>query len=224
MLNVEQIRGSFRQQLEAWQSAAQAFEVQAHLGKQEAIDRLEAQKQQIAAALDKMKSEVQHSRALAGQQREALSGAFENLRLQLKLGRAETRDAIERQEQAVREAVERLDAQLDHSLDAVGEAALEQYVRWTNLLKAEFEAASVRMTQAREHQQALMEAGLKAFETQLESVRDQLVDAQRQAVAHAEQMQHTLSGNMEQLRDSFTRLFTPGGKDAERPGRPPHED
>lgn len=212
MMTVEQMRESFNKQLEAWHAAVQAFEVQAQLGKQEALDRLESQKAHLAEALERMKAESQRSLALAERQRQALVGAFDHLRLQLALGRAESRELLEQQERAVREAVAWLDGELNRSLASVSEATLEQYVRWSNLVKAEFEAASAQFSQVRDRQQALWQAGLKAFEVNLETFRNQLADAQRQANLQAHQAQQGLAAGMEQLRQAFHDLFNPGQK------------
>lgn len=212
MMSVEQLRAGFQKQLEGWQAAVQAFEVQAHLGQKEAMDRLEGQKQQFAEALERLKAELQHSRNLAEQQRQLLAAALDHLRLQLALGRAESREVFEQQERAVREAVGRLDTELDRAVDAVSQAALEQYVRWTALMRAEFDAASAQFSQVRDHQQALWAASLQAFEVNLEAFKNQLVDAQQQATLQTQQMQKNLSDGMEQLREAFARLFHTGGK------------
>jgi len=211
MMSLEQLRASFQAQLAAWQATVQAFEVQMNLGKREAIDRLEQQKQLFAQGLDHLKLEVQRSRSIVESQREAFASAFDNLKLQFLLGRADTRDLFHEQEKAVHDAISKLDGEFNRHRDAFTDALGTEYVRWVDTVKAEFDAASAHFAEMRARQHANWEASRKAFEQNLESCRKQLEAAQQQAMAQAQQFPATLAAGMDHLRKSFSALF--GGAD-----------
>lgn len=208
MMTIEQLRATFQAQLDAWQAAAQAFEVQINLGKREALDRLEQQKRTFTTALEHMKQEAQRSRGLLEAQRQSLAGAFDHLKVQLGLGRTETKELFDAQEKSVRDAIARLDAELNRHVTALTDEIGDQYVRWSNALKAEFEAASGHFESTRAHQQAVWDANRKAFEENLATYKQQLAQAQSQALAQAQQLQGHLASGMEQLKQSFGKLFS----------------
>jgi hypothetical protein len=215
-MNLEQIRASLQSQMDAWQAMVKAFEVQMNLGKREAIDRLEQQKQFFGEGLDRLKTEVERSRGLVDTQRQALTKAFDELRLQLSLGRAETRDLFAEQQKSLHESIAKLDKEINRNVDSLTDTVGQGYVRWVDTVKAEYEAASAHFAETRARQHASWEAGREAFEKQLELYRNQLAEAQKHAMTQAEHFQTALNSGMNNLRESFTRLFQISGKDGEK--------
>ncbi|MCG3200371.1 MAG: hypothetical protein NFCOHLIN_00223 [Gammaproteobacteria bacterium] len=216
MMSLEQIRASVKSQMDAWQAMAQAFEVQMNLGRREAIDRLEQQKQMFREGLDRLKAEAGRSRGMVEGQRQALTTAFDELKVQLSLGRAETRDLLTAQQKTVQDSISRLDRELNRNLDTLTDTVGEGYVRWVDTVKAEYEAASAHFAETQARQKENWQAARQSFEKQLEHYHRQLSEAQKQAVEQAHQIQSTLATGMDNLRESFTRLFQISGKDGEK--------
>lgn len=216
MMSLEQIRASVKSQMDAWQAMVQAFEVQMNLGRREAIDRLEQQKQMFREGLDRLKSEAERSRGMLEDRRQALATAFDELKVQLSLGRAETHDLFAAQQKALHEAISKLDKELNRNLESLTDTVGETYVRWVDTVKAEYEAASAHFAETQARQKANWEAARQSFERQLEHYHKQLAEAQKQAVEQARHLQSTLATGMDHLRDSFTRLFQISGKDGEK--------
>lgn len=216
MMSLEQIRASVKSQMDAWQAMAQAFEMQMNLGRREAIDRLEQQKQAFREGLDRLKAEAERSRGMVESQRQALTTAFDELKVQLSLGRAETRDLITAQQKALQDSISRLDRELNRNLDTLTDTVGEGYVRWVDTVKAEYEAASAHFAETHARQKENWQAARQTFEKQLEHYHRQLSEAQKQAVEQAQHIQNTLATGMDNLRESFTRLFQISGKDGEK--------
>lgn len=216
MMSLEQIRASVKSQMDAWQAMAQAFEKQMNLGKREAFDRLEQQKQIFREGLDRLRSEAERSRGMIESQRQALTTAFDELRVQLSLGRAETRDLFTAQQKALQEAISKVDRELNRNLESLTDTVGEGYVRWVDTVKAEYEAASAHFAETQARQRENWQAARQTFEKQLEIYHNQLAEAQKQAVEQAQRIQGTLAAGMDHLRDSFTRLFQVSGKDGEK--------
>lgn len=210
-MTLEQLRAPLQAQLAAWQATIQAFESQLKLGRMEAIDRLEQQKQTFAMGLDHLKSELQRSQGIVESQRQAFFAALENLKLQISLGRAESRDRFMAQQKLVHEGIARLDEEFNRHREAISDRLGAEYVRWTDSVKAEFDAASAHFSELGARQSANWESTREAFEHNLVEIRKQLVAAQEQAIAQATHIPEALSAGMEQLRASFGELF--GGKD-----------
>ena len=213
MMSLEQIRASLQSQFSAWHAMVQAFEVQMNLGRREAIDHLEHQKKLFRDGLEHLKTEVERSQGLLGAQREALNSAFDEMRVQLSLGRAETRDLFHAQQKSLLESISKLDAELGRNLGSLTDTMGTEYVRWVDAVKAEFEAASAHFSQVRERQQENWEASRTVFEKQLEVYRHQLEEARKHAMEQAKHYQKSLADGMQQLHDSFMKLFDTSGKD-----------
>jgi ABC-type transporter Mla subunit MlaD len=216
MMNLEQIRASLQSQMDAWQAMVKAFEVQMNLGKREAIDRLEQQKQFFGEGLDRLKTEVERSRGLVDTQRQSLTKAFEELRLQLSLGRAETRDLFAEQQKSLHESIAKLDKEINRNVDSLTDTVGQGYVRWVDTVKAEYEAASAHFAETQARQKENWEAARQSFEKQLENYHKQLSEAQKHAMEQAQHFQSTLATGMDHLRESFTRLFQISGKGGEK--------
>jgi hypothetical protein len=211
MMTLEQLRAPLQAHLAAWQTTVQAFEAQLKLGRKEAIDRLEQQKQTFTMGLDHLESELQRSRGIVQSQRQTFIAAINNLKLQISLGRAESRDLFVAQQKLVHDAIARLDDEFNRHREAISDKLGAEYVRWVNSVKAEFDAASVHFSEMGARQSANWQGTRDAFEHNLEEIRKQLVAAQEQAIAQAGHIPEALSAGMQQLRDSFGDLF--GGKD-----------
>lgn len=216
MMSLDQIRASVKSQMDAWQAMARAFEVQMNLGRREAIDRLEQQKQIFREGLDRLKSEAERSRGMVETQRQALTTAFDELKVQLSLGRAESRDLFTAQQKALQDSISKLDKELNRNLETLTDTVGEGYVRWVDTVKAEYEAASAHFAETQARQKENWQAARETFEKQLENYHRQLSEAQKQAVEQAHHIQSTLATGMDNLRESFTRLFQISGKDGDK--------
>lgn len=209
MKTIEQLREDFKAQLDAWHAHVTALELQLNLGRREALDHLEQRKKQFSAALDQIKHDAERALGSMESDRRSFADAFDHLRLQLALGRAETRDRYVEQAQAIRDAMARLDAEFDRRVDSLQDALGEKYVHWSHAVKAELDAVAAQFEETRVRQEAAWETRRKELEESLAGYKKQIEEAQQQAVEHAQRMQGQLAEGMDQLRESFSKLFSP---------------
>jgi uncharacterized protein YoxC len=80
--------------------------VQLNLGKAEAVDFVEERKQELRGIIDHVKQALDDGKAAGGEQVDALKKSLDELRLQLALGKMESRDALSEQRAKISAAID----------------------------------------------------------------------------------------------------------------------
>ena len=93
------------------------LEVQLALGKAEAVDWLEREKKNIGTFLEKAKDAVEKAENIGEEKKEELLTKYEELQVQLALGKAETREAFETQKSKIEDAMKNFQ-KVVHTVDA----------------------------------------------------------------------------------------------------------
>jgi DNA repair exonuclease SbcCD ATPase subunit len=161
---IKQIRTSFDAKLDALQAKAEAFDANLTQSKQKVTERVEQRKQALHDALDRFKAEIQRQEDLAAEKKQKLAAEIDEIKVQIALGKAETRDALETQRKKIGDAIAKLESaadkaleQMEHKADASWETMIHHYVSARDALDAELEAAAIRMTSTGERVGAVLE-------------------------------------------------------------------
>ena len=117
MSKIKEIRESIDKKLDYWEASATAFEAQLEQTKEQALVKLEVRKKTLNEALEKFKSAVVTTKRIAGEKKKEIQAQFDDLQVQLALGKAETRDAFVAQRNKVQHSIATLEATLDRHLD-----------------------------------------------------------------------------------------------------------
>lgn len=194
MSKIHQIRQSIEHKLNQWEGMAEALELQLTLGRAEALQRFDEQRENLRTATTAMKTRVDAMASLSDDARNRVQGALEHLQIQLALGRAESRDAYLEQREKLRQAVHSVEEQLAETAES-GSAEISQ--KLTEELQT-FARAADRLL-------AELEALELQFEIQAESARNQLTDARHKLTQQIQSFRKQLAEQRAKAKDRLTQ-------------------
>ena len=147
MSKLKKIREAIDNRLDRWDARLDALEAQIEHGEDEVMERVHQGQQKLAAAADRIKETAEDAADLTAEEAAELRGDLDELRVQLALGKADSRDAFEAQRKKFRHALhaaeEKIDSLEDKLEDRIADE-IEGFVRLADRLKAEFEAAELQ--------------------------------------------------------------------------------
>jgi hypothetical protein len=213
MPKVKEIRESIDKKLDRWEAVATAFEVQLQQTEEQALAKLEVYKKKLNEALEKFKSEVAKAKGITEEKKKEMQPLFDDLQVQLALGKAEARDAFEAQRKTILHSIATLEAAVDRHLDAAGKAldeslhkAADKYIAAQIEYEAAAEALEARLFMKKVEAKAQFEkkkgdllAQINTFKTQLQGKRDIAKDK-------AAAFEKELSAGMSQIKQAFKKL------------------
>ncbi len=97
MSKIKEIREAIDTKLDKWEASATAIEAQLQLSQEQAIEELEISKKRLNETMEGFKSEIVKAKGLADEKKTAIQSKFDELQVQLALGKAEVRDSFEAQ-------------------------------------------------------------------------------------------------------------------------------
>ncbi len=212
---IEQIITSSDAKLDLLRAKAEAFDANLTLSKQKVRERVEQRKQALRDALDRFKAEIQRQEDLAAEKKQKLAAEIDELKVQIALGKAETRDALETQRKKISDAIARLESnadkeqvQMQDKVDAAWDAMIHQYVSARDALDAELEAAGIRITSVEEKVGEAFEQGKKEIAQKIASFKRQLAEKRPQRIEKRAQFETELAAGLDQIAKAFKRLFS----------------
>jgi hypothetical protein len=213
MPKVKEIRESIDKKLDHWEASATAFETQLQQTEEQALAKLEVYKKKLNEAVEKLKSEVAKAKGIGEEKKKEIQALFDDLQVQLALGKAEARDAFEAQRKKIQHSIATLEAAVDRHLDAAGKAldeslhkAADKYIAAQIEYEAAAEALEARLFMKKVEAKAQFEkkksdllAQINTFKTQLKGKRDMAKDK-------AAAFEKELSAGMSQIKQAFKKL------------------
>ena len=109
--------------------ARTAIEAQLQLSKEQAIEELEVRKKRLNETLEGFKSEVVKAKGLADEKKTEIQAMFDELQVQLALGKAEARDSFEAQREKIQHSIATLEATVDRSWTLPAKPSRNPYER-----------------------------------------------------------------------------------------------
>lgn len=145
MKSIKDIRAAINASLDKLQAKAEAANTQLSMSKDELNKHIKQQEEKLNSATVELQAKLEQ--AVPEETRMKIQGAVEHLQVQLALGAADSRDAINAKKKEITRAIAELNAELD-AADAVEEremsaelnALMEVYVAEAIALNAELEA------------------------------------------------------------------------------------
>jgi hypothetical protein len=210
MSRIKELRASLDKTLDALEHRASALEAQLTQTKDQAVQRLEQRKQQLQDVLRQVQTEVQKSKDLAEQAKAEVKAKLDHLHVQLALGKADARDAVEEQRTKILKALSEFEAVADQKLKG---AAFESGKIWEDLigrassLEAEFEALKGRFEIEKARQQATLDEKKRDVLVKLQAIQRDLKAKRQDAQAKGEAFAHDLRKGLDQVQAAFRKLF-----------------
>ena len=215
MTTIKQIREEIDTKLDKWEAQATALEAQLALSKEQATERLDAQKRKYEQVAQQVRDKIDAAADLAEDNKTKIKGSFEHMQVQLALGTADTRDAYQEWKQKfqtsaaafetdVDVAVKETSAGLQSELDALK----EDYVREADALEAEVEAMQAQFAEDKARAKADYEKYKSDLQSQIVSYKTELDDKRKIAAGKLDTFEAELTAGANQIKDAFTRLFS----------------
>ena len=214
MSKIREIREAIDTKLDKWEASATAAEAQLQQTKEQALEELEARKKRLNETLEAFKSEVAKAKGVADEKKTEIQARFEDLQVQLALGKAEARDAFEAQKEKIQCSIATLETTVDRELEAAGQAIDEPLKKAANKfivaaidLEAEMEALWVQFEVKRAGAGAQFEHVKRELVAQINQYKDRLQETKQMAKDKAATFENELSDGMSQIKRAFKKLF-----------------
>jgi hypothetical protein len=207
MSRIKEIREAIDTKLDKFEAEASAIESQLNLSKDNAIEKLETQKKQFADVLTGFKGKINESKAIAQEEKTKIQNQLENLRVQLALGKAESKAAYESQKKAIEDAIKSFESSIDRELDEASDAVTSKLIGEANALGAQLDAMKVQFEREKAEGQAQFEEQKKELAAKILAFRQDLRDKKQMAVDKGTAFEGDLSTGLSQVKTAFSNLF-----------------
>jgi archaellum component FlaC len=206
------MRASMQAKLDRWEAQAEALEAQLGATKEKSLDRLEKNKQALASQIDDLSAKLDRAQSLGAEKRQKIRSDIDHLRVQLALGKADTRDAFTAQKHKINLAINKLDASLDREFDAFANELVEDaknLVKVTDQLSAEMDATLMQFALDNEVRQDLaakkdeIATKVQAFKQNVQQKRKSVADKVTDNVAEMER-------ELSEKADDLANYLKPG--------------
>lgn len=209
MLRINEIRRSIDHRLDSWEKNALALQAQLDGDREAVLARIEKQKQRTGEALDRTRDALDGVADLADDARSGIQADLDHLKVQLALGKMNTRQAYEEQKKKIIDAI----AQLESSLDARSakadrdlDEAIDQWIIESIALEAEISAADIQWRIERAEKRQEWEEKKQAISDGLDEFRRELDDKRTAGQENLEEFATQAGAKIDQIRDALKNL------------------
>ncbi len=209
MSKISEIREAMAMKLDQWEAMA-ITETLLQETREQALHQFEARKKRLSDSLEKFESELTKAKVITRE----IQAKFEHLRVQLALGKAETRDSFEAQAKRIRHAISALEAAVERQLEASGQAiheflrkAANEFIVAAIKLEAEMEFLAIQFEVKRDASWAGFTREKKALILQINRCKDQLEEKKQMARDRVATFEGELSDGMSQIKYAFKNLL-----------------
>jgi hypothetical protein len=213
MSKIREIREAIDTKMDKWEASATAIEAQLQLSKEQAIEELEVRKKRLNETLEGFKSEVVKAKGLADEKKAEIQTRFDELQVQLALGKAEARDAFEAQKKKIQRSIATLETTIDRELDAADQSideslrtAARQFIRAAIGVEVEMEFLAIQFEVKKAGAKAQFEHKKGQLVAQINDYKRQLEEKKRMAKDKAADFEKELSNGMSQIKQAFKKL------------------
>lgn len=213
MSKIKEIREAIDTKLDKWEASATAIEAQLQLSKEQAIEELEVRKKRLNETLEGFKSEIMKAKGLADEKKTEIQTRFDELQVQLALGKAEARDSFEAQREKIQHSISTLEATFDRQLQAGGQAmdeslrmAAKEFIRAAIGVEVEMEFLAIQFEMKKEGAKDRLQQKKRALIEQINRYKQQLEEKKQMGKDKAATFEKELSDGMSQIKQAFKKL------------------
>lgn len=182
------------------------LEVQLALGKAEAEDWLEREKKNFGTFLEKAKDAVEKADNIGKEKKEELLTKYEELQVQLALGKAETLEAFEAQKLKIEDAMKDFQ-KVVHTVDDELSDIPGLLANIGTQLNSKFEAFEVQFELAKAESQDILEEKKKELSNQLNELKKKLENRNYLTDDQLEGFSKDITSGLSQIKNAFSKLF-----------------
>ena len=211
MSKIHEIRETINSKLDGLEKRASALEAQLNRSKDNAVEELETRKRQLGDALNTFKTKIEESKEVADAKKTEIQSRVEKLQVQLALGKAETRDALDEQKNKISDAVKTLESNIDEGIeDAVTgfETTKKNLVELSDALDAEMESLGAQFEMQKAAKKAEFEEQKKKLADKIEAFRNDLSVKKGTAEEKATAFESQFVKGFDQIKHAFKDLIS----------------
>ena len=211
MSRIKQIRDSVDAKLDKLDAHADALEATLQHTEDHIHDRIERGKREVHKALDVLRADIDKSRQFSEAQKQKIRAEIDDLKVQMALGKAEVLDTLATARRRLHEATRKMEAEVNSALQTMHAEALDGsisvYVRATDRLDAELNAAEARFASAKERVGAAFDKRQHEVSQRISAFKQRLGERKKHTSEKLVQFEKELSGGFEQMAKAFKDLF-----------------
>jgi chromosome segregation ATPase len=153
---------------------------------------------------------VEETKAIADEKRSKIQGQIEHLQVQLALGKAETRDALESQKKKIGEGISSFETTVDEGIGSLGEVFDELkyvFVDKAHSLEAELDALGVRFDMEKERKKEQFEEKKKEITAKIKELNKSLDEKKHVARDKVADIENEVKEGLERIKNAFRELL-----------------
>jgi hypothetical protein len=211
MSKIHEIRETIDRKLDGLEKRASALNAQLNRSKDNAVEELEARKSQLGDVLKTFKTKIEESKEVVDAKKTEIQSRLEQLQVQLALGKAETRDALEEQKKKISDAVKTLETNIDEGIDdaATGFESIKQdLVELSDALDAEMESLDAKFEMEKVTKKAEFEEQKKKLADKIEAFRNDLSVKKGIAEEKTAAFESQVIKGFDQIKHAFKDLIS----------------
>lgn len=207
---IKSIRERLDHQLERWDARLDALEAQLGETRDETLERVRAGQQRLAAISEQVEERLEDVADLSEEKALDLRTELQALRVQLALGKAETKDVFESQQARINHALSSAEAGLSvlehRAQDRVADE-VESFVRAADRLRADLDAAQVQFALAKADARDVLAERRHEFSQRLQTMRTRLRETGKEAGHKLGKLEDELAEDIAAYRESLSDFF-----------------
>jgi hypothetical protein len=206
MSQYEEIKQNVDSIVNQVKSKVEELELQLSLGKADAEDWLEEEKKKLGVSLGKAKNAVENAKNISNEKKEDILTKYQELQVQLALGKAETREAFEIQKSKIEGAMKNFQKVVQTVDDELSDIPgfLEHI---SSQLSSKLEAFEVQFELAKSLSEDILGEKKKELSKQLDELKKKLENRKNLADDRLEEFGRELSSGLNKIKNAFSKLF-----------------
>lgn len=211
MSRIRQITESVDTKLDKLDAHADALEATLRHAEDHIRVRIERGIQEVHIALKALRADIDKQKQFSEAHKQKIRADIDDLKVQIALGRAEGRDAIAAARRRFHEGTRRIEAEVDSALRAMNgemlDAAISVYVRATDKLDAELDAAEARFATAKETVGAAFDERRQEMSQRIAEFKQRLGERKAHTSERLTHFEEELGGGFDKISKAFKDLF-----------------
>ena len=199
-MDAQKITDQTKQFMADWQKRLEEMQLQFSLGKMDAVEAFEKQKDQYKGMLLTFKENIDKGTGLAEEKAAEMKTKIEELRLQLSLGKADGMDAFEEQKKKIELAMHELYVANKGSLDEAYNKSLTMFDHNAEAFKTGLEIVKLQFSLAKMDAKDTLQDKQKEISEKMVELNGQFKTIQNAAMENVDEMNKQLRENFEKMK------------------------
>jgi len=199
-MDTNQMKDQMKDFVSSWQKRLEEMQLQFSLGKMDASESFEKQKDQLRGMLVSMKENIEKGTDLAEDKATEMRTKLEELRLQLALGKADGMEAFELQRKKIELAMHDFYQTRKQNFSGNYEKGLEMFDRQSEAFKTGLDIVKIQYNLAKMDAKDEVEEKRKELNDKIVELNNQFKSIQETAMENVEDINRQLRENFEKMK------------------------